>query len=77
MANPLRTADNASRQAAQIRIRTGLYGRIGQPATICDDLTAGHPIDAPDRMPAGSMNCTEWVSYSGAPLVRQSEARRS
>ena len=33
-------------------------------------------IDAPDVMPAGGMNSTEWVNGAGQPIARTSETRR-
>ena len=33
-------------------------------------------IDAPDVMPAGAMNSTEWVTGAGRPVAHTSETRR-
>ena len=33
-------------------------------------------IDAPDVMPAGGLNSTEWVNGAGQPVAHTSETRR-
>ena len=70
------TGAQRSRDVAQLRNLPGvwcLYGAIGATAHLFD---TGGPIDAPDWMPAGAMNCTEWRGGDGAPLAAQCEARR-
>ena len=52
----------------------GLYGRIG---TLSSAWDAGGPIDAPETLPAGAMNSTEWVNGRGHAVGRQSEIRRA
>lgn len=70
------TGGQQSRDLAQARNMPGvwcLYGEFGAMVHLFD---AGGPIDAPDWMPAGAMNGTEWCSSAGDPLAAQCEARR-
>ncbi len=53
--------------------RFNLYGEIG---ALSDDFTAGGPLDAPEYLPAGAMNNTEWRRGDGLPLACQFEVRR-
>lgn len=65
-----------ARNVAQMRncpARWMLYGAIGQMA---HEFDAGGPLDAPDCIPAGAVNSTEWTNAQGRALARQTHARR-
>jgi hypothetical protein len=38
---------------------------------------SGGPIDAPETIPAGSVDCVSFVTWAGGPVVRQTEALRA
>jgi hypothetical protein len=38
---------------------------------------SGHSMDAPDWMPSGSMNSTEWCGGNGQPHIKAGEVRRA
>lgn len=53
--------------------RSNLYGPLGQ---MSDELDAGGPLDAPEKLPAGSTNSTECRNFRGAPVAVQTEVDR-
>ena len=53
--------------------RSHLYVPVGQ---MSDDLDAGGPLDAPEILPAGSSNSTDWRNFRGQPIARQTECGR-
>ena len=62
------TGGRMSRQCTQMLNMPGrwmLYGTIGQMSW---ELDAGGPLDAPDTLPAGGMNNTEWTNGWGRPI---------
>ena len=54
--------------------RSVSFGRAGSDWMPYSALIGA--IDAPDVMPAGAMNSTEWVNGTGQPIARTSETRR-
>ena len=50
------------------------FGCIGRDWMPYDALI--NSIDAPDVMPAGAMNSTEWTSGAGRPIAHTNETRR-
>ena len=54
--------------------RSVSFGRAGSDWMPYSDLIGA--IDAPDVMPAGGMNSTEWVNGVGKPVAHTSETRR-
>lgn len=54
--------------------RTLLAGRIGALSSAWD---IGGPLDAPEVLPSGAMNRTEWVNGRGDAIVHQSECHRN
>lgn len=54
--------------------RSVSFGRAGGDWTPYSALVGA--IDAPDVMPAGAMNSTEWVNGTGQPVAHTSETRR-
>lgn len=50
------------------------FGCVGRDWMPYDALIGA--IDAPDVMPAGAMNSTEWVTGAGRPVAHTSETRR-
>lgn len=70
----LGTGSKRERNAAEmINGCTGLFGEIG---AMCDNFTAGAPIDAPEILPAGCCNSIDWTDGRGRPLPMQAEFRR-
>lgn len=39
--------------------------------------TAGGPLDAPDLMPAGACNSTEWTDGASSPIATETRTRRA
>lgn len=54
--------------------RSASFGYVGRDWMPYSALIGA--IDAPDVMPAGAMNSTEWVNGLGRPVARASEIRR-
>lgn len=69
------TGGRRARQIAQMMNieRECLYGRIG---FLSHEFDAGGPLDAPDILPTGSINSTEWCDGRGNALAMPSETHR-
>ena len=50
------------------------FGRLGIDSMAYFDLIGA--IDAPDVMPAGATNSTEWTNGAGRPVAHTNETRR-
>lgn len=50
------------------------FGEVGSNWMPFGDLIGA--IDAPDVMPAGAMNSTEWTTGAGRPVAHTNEVRR-
>lgn len=50
------------------------FGRVGRDWMPYDALICA--IDAPDVMPAGATNSTEWTTGAGRPVAHTNEVRR-
>lgn len=75
-ANSICTGGLRQRQAVRVLNMPGrscLYGELGQ---MSHELDAGGPLDAPETIPAGSTNSTEWRNFRGEPLARPTEIER-
>ena len=74
--NPICTGGRRQRQGVRFLNMPGrsrLYGPVGQ---MSDDLDAGGPLDAPEVLPTGSTNSTDWRNFRGQPIARQTEFDR-
>ena len=74
----LSTGASRARNAVELidlEARFLLYGTAGS-GTMSGILDTGGPLDAPDWMPAGACNCTEWTDSAGRGFPAQNEIRR-
>ena len=73
----LGTGSQREMTAAILRSAAGNMGLSGRIGCVSSPWDMGGPLDAPEVLPAGAMNRTEWSNAKGTPLPHQSEAMRN